>query len=60
MQVKVIYEDDAVLPVKELIAQLDTNQLFFIEQCIKREKAERQRKIFDQWQNILHTLINQT
>ncbi len=58
MQVKVIYEDDAVLSVKALIAQLDTEQLFFVEQFIRRTKAERKQEVFQQWQTTLSTLIN--
>ena len=57
MQVKVIYEDEAVLPVKERIAQLDTEQLFFVEQFIRRTKAERKQEIFQQWQSTLHNLV---
>lgn len=60
MQVKVIYEDEAVLPVKERIAQLDTEQLFFVEQFIRRTKAERKQEIFQQWQNTLHNLVEKT
>ena len=60
MQVKVIYEDEAVLPVKERIAQLDTEQLFFVEQFIRRTKAERKQKVFQQWQSTLHNLVEKT
>ncbi|MBR5318388.1 MAG: hypothetical protein IKU46_02190 [Peptococcaceae bacterium] len=60
MQVKVIYEDEAVLPVKERIAQLDTEQLFFVEQFIRRTKAERKQEVFQQWQSTLHNLVEKT
>lgn len=60
MQVKVIYEDEAVLPVKERIAQLDTEQLFFVEQFIRRTKAERKQEVFQQWQSMLHNLVEKT
>ena len=60
MQVKVIYEDEAVLPVKERIAQLDTEQRFFVEQFIRRTKAERKQEVFQQWQSTLHNLVEKT
>ena len=50
MQIKIIYEDEAVLPVKELIGQLDSQQLFFIEYFIKQQKQQRKQEIFQQWQ----------
>lgn len=57
MQIKVIYEDDAVLPIKELISQLDHQQLFFVEQCIKKKKQQKKQEIFEQWQNTLNSLV---
>lgn len=57
MQIKVIYEDDAVLPIKELISQLDNQQLFFVEQCIKQKKEQKKQEIFQQWQNTLNSLV---
>ncbi len=58
MQIKVIYEEEAVLPVKELIAQLDNQQLFFVEQFIKQQKQQRKQEIFQQWQTTLQQLVN--
>jgi len=58
MQIKVIYEEEAVLPVKELIAQLDSQQLFFVEQFIKQQKQQRKQEIFQQWQTTLQQLVN--
>jgi len=57
MQIKVIYEDDAVLPIKEQIRKLDNQQLFFVEHCIKQKKQQRQEEIFQQWQTALHHLV---
>lgn len=57
MQIKVIYEDDAVLPIKELISQLDNQQLFFVEQCIKQKKQQKKEEIFQQWQTTLNSLV---
>lgn len=58
MQVKVIYEDDAVLTVKEQLARLDTEQLFFVEQFIRQTKISRKQAVFQQWKNTLHDLVN--
>ncbi len=59
MQIKIIYEDEAVLPVKELIGQLDSQQLFFVEQFIKQlKKQQRKQEIFQQWQATLNHLVN--
>ena len=58
MQIKIIYEDEAVLPVKELIGQLDSQQLFFIEYFIKQQKQQRKQEIFQQWQTTLENLVN--
>ena len=60
MQIKIIYEDEAVLPVKELIGQLDSQQLFFIEYFIKQQKHQRKQEIFQQWQTTLENLVNNT
>ena len=58
MQIKIIYEDEAVLTVKELIGQLDSQQLFFVEQFIKQQKQQRKQEIFQQWQATLNHLVN--
>lgn len=58
MQIKVIYEDAAVLPIKELIAQLDTQQLFFVEQFIRQKKLQRKQEVFQQWQTALQNLVD--
>ena len=58
MQIKVIYEADAVLPVKEMIAQLDTQQLYFIERYIQQTKQQRKQEVFQQWQAALQQLGN--
>lgn len=56
MQIKVIYEDDTTLRIKELIAQLDNRQFFFIEQYLKQKKLERKQQIFKQWKHTLYQL----
>lgn len=46
MQIRAIYEDEAVLPIKELISQLDNQQLFFVERFIQQKKQQRKQEIF--------------
>lgn len=41
MQIRAIYEDEAVLPIKELISQLDNQQLFFVERFIQQKTAAK-------------------
>ena len=57
MQIKVIYEDNAVLPIKELIAQLDTQQLFFVEKFIQQKRMHQKQEVFQQWQTTLDSLV---
>ena len=57
MQIKVIYEDNAVLPIKELIAQLDTQQLFFVEKFIQKKRMQQKQEVFQQWQITLDSLV---
>lgn len=58
MQIKVIYEDEAVPPLKQQIAALDTEQLYFIELWIRQLRASRKEQIFQEWQTALYNLIN--
>lgn len=57
LQIKVIYEDNAVLPIKELIAQLDTQQLFFVEKFIQQKRMQQKQEVFQQWQITLDSLV---
>ena len=57
MQIKVVYEDNAVLPIKELIAQLDTQQLFFVEKFIQQKRMQQKQEVFQQWQTTLDSLV---
>ena len=57
MQIKVIYEDNAVLPIKELIAQLDTQQLFFVEKFIQQKRMQQKQEVFQQWQTTLDSMV---
>ena len=58
MHIKVIYEDDALLPIKESISKLDSAQLFFVELYIRTLKQQRQDTIFDQWLCTMQTILN--
>ena len=58
MQIKVIYEDDALISIKESITQLNKDQLFFVEQHIRTLKQQRQDCIFQQWLCALQKIKN--
>jgi Rps23 Pro-64 3,4-dihydroxylase Tpa1-like proline 4-hydroxylase len=59
MQIKVIYEDEAVPSLKQQIAALDTEQLYFIELWIRQLRASRKETIFQEWKEALYKLVNQ-
>ena len=59
MQIKVIYEDEAVPPLKKQIAELDSEQLYFIEFWIRQLRASRRETIFQEWKETLYKLVNQ-
>ena len=50
---KLIYEDEKILPIEQAIAALDSDQLYFIERFLAQEKNRRQELVFDQWQQFL-------
>ncbi len=58
MQINVIYEDEAIPPLKKQIAALDTRQLYFIELWIRQLRASRKEQIFQEWQTALYNLMN--
>ena len=58
MQIKVIYEDEALLSIKESISKLDSQQLFFVEQHIRTLRQQRQELIFQQWLCTMQKLLN--
>lgn len=58
MQIKVIYEEDAVIAIKENITQLNTKQLYFVEHYIQTLKQQRQDALFQQWLCTLQKLKN--
>ncbi len=58
MQIKVIYEDEAIPLLKKQIAALDTEQLYFIELWIRQLRASRREQVFQEWQTALYNLVN--
>jgi len=58
MQIKVIYEDEALIAIKESIAQLNSRQLYFLERYIHTIKQQRQDCIFQQWLCALQKIKN--
>lgn len=50
--VKMIYEDDEIAEMREKIKKMNNNQLSFLEQIIKREMRDRQKRNFTEWLDI--------
>ena len=44
MLIKLIYEDEQLDKIKEQIKQLETNQLYFIEEFVRKEKLLRKQR----------------
>ncbi|KJS23507.1 MAG: hypothetical protein VR72_01440 [Clostridiaceae bacterium BRH_c20a] len=57
MLIKLIYEDEQLEAIKEHIKQLETNQLYFLEEFIRKEKKNRKQRVFDEWKEILEATI---
>lgn len=53
MLIKLIYETQALAAIKKEIAQLETNQLYFLERFIIKEKNLRKEAVFKEWQLFL-------
>ena len=53
MHMKFIYEDKKILPIEQAIAELDSEQFYFVERFIQAEKRRRQEAIFHEWQRFL-------
>lgn len=58
MQIKVIYEDESLISIKQSISKLNNQQLFFVEQHIRTLKQQRQDMIFQQWLCALQQIKN--
>ena len=44
MLIKLIYEDEQLQSIKEQIKNLETNQLYFLEEFIRREKKKENKE----------------
>jgi len=55
--IKLIYEDEQLEAIKEQIKQLETNQLYFLEEFIRKEKKNRKQRVFEEWKEILEATI---
>ena len=59
MLIKLIYEDEQLEAIKEQIKNLETNQLYFLEEFIRREKKERKQRVFTEWKETLETVMEE-
>ena len=57
MLIKLIYEDEQLETIKEQIRGLDTNQLYFLEEFLRREKKCRKQRVFEEWKETLEATI---
>jgi len=57
--IKLIYEDEQLDKIKEQIKQLETNQLYFIEEFVRKEKLLRKQKVFEEWKETLNNVIEE-
>ena len=58
MLIKLIYEDEQLQSIKEQIKNLETNQLYFLEEFIRREKKKK-TKSFTEWKETLETVMEE-
>ncbi|MFZ5943725.1 MAG: hypothetical protein ACOYVD_06425 [Bacillota bacterium] len=59
MLIKLIYEDEQIEAIKQQIRELETNQLYFLEEFIRKEKKNRKQRIFEQWKETLEATIEE-
>lgn len=57
MLIKLIYEDEQLEAIKTQIKQLETNQLYFLEEFIRKEKKNRKQRVFQEWKETLEATI---
>ena len=57
MLVKFIYEDEQLTDIKKQIRQLETKQLYFLEEFVRREKLLRKQKVFQEWKATLNNTL---
>jgi len=56
--IKLIYEDEQLEAIKNQIKQLETNQLYFLEEFIRKEKKNRKQRVFEEWKETLEAAID--
>ena len=57
MLIKLIYEDEQLDEIKDKIKLLETDQLYFIEEFVRKEKKKRKQKVFEEWKATLNNVI---
>jgi TPP-dependent pyruvate/acetoin dehydrogenase alpha subunit len=55
--IKLIYEDEQLEAIKNQIKQLETNQLYFLEEFIRKEKKNRKQRVFEEWKETLEATL---
>jgi len=55
--IKLIYEDEQLEEIKNQIRQLETNQLYFLEEFIRKERKNRKQRVFKEWKETLEATI---
>lgn len=53
--IKIVHENEETADLRRKIMSLESEQLTFLEESIKREKQRRQKEIFYQWLNTLNS-----
>lgn len=59
MLIKLIYEDEQLEAIKNQISNLETNQLYFLEEFIRKEKKMRKQRVFEQWKETLEATMEE-
>ncbi|MGI6225055.1 MAG: hypothetical protein ACOYJ1_02245 [Peptococcales bacterium] len=59
MLIKLIYEDEQLETIKTQIRKLETNQLYFLEEFIRKEKKNRKQRVFEEWKETLEATIEE-
>lgn len=59
MLIKLIYEEEQLESIKEQIRQLDSKQLYFLEEFIRKEKTNRKQRVFEEWKETLEATMEE-
>jgi len=57
--IKLIYEEEQLESIKEQIRQLDSKQLYFLEEFIRKEKTNRKQRVFEEWKETLEATMEE-